>query len=342
MVLDLLAHQAHADAAMLHAIGRHETAARDGELRGLMHHILFAHRFWIHLGQGLPFAVEKEFRAPDSLAEVEWLAGLRAPDPGRVCFPKYSPEPPRNGRTASSSPTTSASVRQRPTYWWQAAFRTCTSVPYGCPSVLPLYTYGPDGTHRRDNITGWALERSRTYYGNPRITRCRIFHYVYGILHQAGYRERFAQNLKLALPRIPFAPDFDAFAYAGEELARLHLDYEKLEPYPRRFIETPGAVLRYEVHDKMRLARDRASLAVNPTLTLAGIPHEAFDYRLGNRSAIEWVVDQYEVTEDPRSGIRSDPNRPEDPQYIVRLAGQVIRLSLETVRIVKNLPAAWS
>ena len=206
----------------------------------------------------------------------------------------------------------------------------------------PLYTYGPDGTHRRDNITGWALERSRTYYGNPCITRCRIFHYVYGILHQAGYRERFAQNLKLALPRIPFAPDFDAFAYAGEELARLHLDYEKLEPYPLRFIETPGAVLRYEVHDKMRLARDRASLAVNPTLTLAGIPHEAFDYRLGNRSAIEWVVDQYQVTEDPRSGIRSDPNRPEDPQYIVRLAGQVIRLSLETVRIVKNLPATWS
>ena len=90
----------------------------------------------------------------------------------------------------------------------------------------------------------------------------------------------------------------------------------------------------------MRLAKDCRSLEVNPSLTLAGIPPETLEYRLGNRSALEWVIDQYQVTEDKHSGIRSDPNRRDDPEYIVRLIGQVIRVSLETVRPVKSLPPA--
>jgi predicted helicase len=124
---------------------------------------------------------------------------------------------------------------------------------------------------------------------------------------------------------------------AGEELARLHLDYEKLDPYPLNPIETPGVPLSYRVEDKMRLSKDKASLAVNPLLTLAGIPPETFQYRLGNRSALDWVIDQYQVSEDKRSGIKSDPNREDDPEYIVRLVGQVVRVSVETVRIVAGL-----
>ena len=81
---------------------------------------------------------------------------------------------------------------------------------------------------------------------------------------------------------------------------------------------------------------------MNPSLTLAGIPPDTFDYRLGNRSALEWVVDQYRVTEDDRSGIKSDPNREDDPQYIVRLVGQVVRVSLETVRLVRALPPVFA
>ena len=73
-------------------------------------------------------------------------------------------------------------------------------------------------------------------------------------------------------------------------------------------------------------------------LTLDGIPPETFAYRLGNRSALEWVVDQYQVSTDKRSGITNDPNRPDDPEYILRLLGQVITVSLETVKIVKALP----
>jgi predicted helicase len=73
-------------------------------------------------------------------------------------------------------------------------------------------------------------------------------------------------------------------------------------------------------------------------LTLDGIPPETFEYRLGNRSALEWVIDQYQVSTDKRSGITNDPNRPEDPEYIVRLIGQVMTVSLETVKVVKGLP----
>jgi predicted helicase len=100
--------------------------------------------------------------------------------------------------------------------------------------------------------------------------------------------------------------------------------------------------LSYQVEDKMRLSKDKTSLAVNPSLMLAGIPPETFQYRLGNRSALEWVIDQYQVGEDKGSGIKSDPNRPGDQEYIVRLVGQVVRVSLETVRIVNGLPAKFS
>lgn len=90
--------------------------------------------------------------------------------------------------------------------------------------------------------------------------------------------------------------------------------------------------------EKMKLTKDKKSLIVNPSLTLEGIPPEVFEYRLGNRSALDWVIDQYQISEDKRSGIVSDPNREDDPEYIVRLVGQVIRVSVETVKIVKSLP----
>ena len=99
--------------------------------------------------------------------------------------------------------------------------------------------------------------------------------------------------------------------------------------------------LSYHV-EKMRLSKDKTQLKVNDSLTLAKIPPEVFDYRLGNRSALDWVIDQYRVTEDARSGLRSDPNRADDPEYIIRLVGQVVRVSLETVRIVAGLPKEFA
>jgi predicted helicase len=202
---------------------------------------------------------------------------------------------------------------------------------------FPFYVYDEDGTKRRENITGWGLEQFRTHYKNKKITKWDIFYYVYGLLHHAGYREKFADNLKRELPRIPLAPDFKAFAKAGQELAELHLKYESLEPWPLQWVEMADVPLSYHV-EKMKLFKDKTALVINPSLTLAKIPPETFEYRLGNRSALDWVVDQYQVSVDKRSGIRSDPNRADDPEYIVRLVGQVVRVSIETVRIVHALP----
>jgi predicted helicase len=206
---------------------------------------------------------------------------------------------------------------------------------------FPFYVYDEDGTNRRENITDWALKQFRDHYKDKKIDKWAIFHYVYGLLHHGGYRQKYADNLKRELPRIPFAPEFRPFAKAGEKLARLHLDYEKLKPWNLDFVETPGIPLSYQVEDKMRLSKDKLRLTVNPSLTLSGIPAESFDYRLGNRSALEWVIDQYQVSTDKRSGIVSDPNREDDEQYIVRLVCQVIRVCLETVQIVKDLPAEF-
>jgi predicted helicase len=122
----------------------------------------------------------------------------------------------------------------------------------------------------------------------------------------------------------------------GQQLMWLHLHYEQALPFPLRKITKPGVPISYRV-EKMRLSDDKTSLFVNETLTLAGIPPEVYEYRLGDKSALEWVIDQYQVSKDKRSGIESDPNNTEDEEYIVRLVCQVVAVSLETVRLTKLL-----
>ena len=115
-----------------------------------------------------------------------------------------------------------------------------------------------------------------------------------------------------------------------------HVNYEQQTEYPLERIEKPGAQLDWRV-ERMKLSKDKRSLIYNDFLTLSGIPPEVFECRLGNRSALDWIIDQYQVSTDKRSGVTNDPNRPDDPQYIVRLIGQVITVSLETVQLVSRL-----
>ncbi len=130
---------------------------------------------------------------------------------------------------------------------------------------------------------------------------------------------------------------FRALAKAGKRLAEIHVHYEQQPAYKLTKTEKPGEKLDYRV-TKMKLSKDKASLIYNQFLTLSGIPPETYQYRLGNRSALEWVIDQYQVSTDKRSGITNDPNREDDREYILRLIGQVITISLETVRIVCSPP----
>jgi predicted helicase len=203
-----------------------------------------------------------------------------------------------------------------------------------CDTMTDLHLVGAGcGTkcfplsHLKDS----AVETFRAHYSNPTITKGEIFHYIYALLHHPEYRTRYAANLKRELPRIPFAPDFQAFADAGKKLAKLHVEYESLPPWPLKQVENKKVKFTQHV-TKMKLSKDKQSLDVNDSLTLAEIPPEAFDYRLGSRSALEWIVDQYQIKGD------SDPNREDDPAYIIRLIGQVVRVSIETVSIVKSLP----
>ena len=234
------------------------------------------------------------------------------------------------------------------------------------------YVYDEDGTNRRENISDWALAefqarvqpsplaplrgslwdsgegdvghaQSQNLTPSPQsltpITKWDIFHYIYAMLHAPDYRERYAANLRRELPRIPIvaADDFWRFVHAGRRLAEIHVNYEQQAEYPLTWRENPDAPLNWRV-EKMRLNADKTSLRYNDFLSLDGIPTAAYDYKLGNRSALEWLIDQYRVSVDQRSGISNDPNRPDDPEYIVRLIGKIITVSLETVQIVANLP----
>ena len=210
-------------------------------------------------------------------------------------------------------------------------------LPQGGSQCFPFYTYNENGNNRRENITDWALEQFRSHYRDEAITKWDIFHYTYALLHHPAYRERYQVNLKRDLPHLPYAPDFWGFAKAGGRLGEIHIRYEDADEYRIKKVETPGKPLDWRV-EKMKLSKDKTQIVYNDFLTLDGIPAKVFDYRLGNRSALEWVIDQYRVKTDKRSGIVNDPNREDNPQYIVKLIGKIITVSLETVEIVEGLP----
>ena len=164
------------------------------------------------------------------------------------------------------------------------------------------------------------------------------------MLHAAAYRERFANDLSKALPRIPMAPDFAAFAQAGRDLASLHVGYETCAEYPLEIVAMrPGGLdpRHYRLGTRaMRFAHaEKAVLIVNEHVRLAGIPRAAHDYVVNGRTPLEWFIDRYRVTQDKESGIVNDPNgwfaQPEDLVAAIR---RVVHVSVETVRIVAGLP----
>jgi predicted helicase len=223
---------------------------------------------------------------------------------------------------------------------------------------FPLYTYDEDGTNRKDNITDWGLEQFQSHYKDASITKLDIFHYVYGILHDPAYRTKYAANLKRELPRIPFAENFWKVAETGKSLMDIHVHYEDQPEYPltelwslpKGYVHPYGLEVtsidqvperdRYRVTKMKRDKKDPTRLIVNDFLTLAGIPANVDDYKLGNRSALDWIIDQYQVSTDKRSGITNDPNRDDDPTYIIRLIKKVVTVSVETVGVVEGMENA--
>ncbi len=206
---------------------------------------------------------------------------------------------------------------------------------------FPRFVYDADGT-RRDNVMPHALARFRAAAHDATLTADDLFHYVYGLLHAPGYRTRFAENLRRSLPRIPFVADAAPFIAAGRALAALHVGFESAPEFPLGSAETPGEPLSLRVETMRWADAGKTALRVNAFLTLTGLPPEAHRYRLGNRSALDWLVDGLRIKTDTRSGLVHDPNDASDPSRIVRLIGQVTQVSVETVRIVEALPAVFA
>lgn len=197
---------------------------------------------------------------------------------------------------------------------------------------------------RHDGVTDYILQEAREKYRTNAITKEDIFYYVYGFLHSEDYRKQFAADLKKMLPRLPLvenAVDFKAFSEAGRKLAELHLNYEK-RPKPEQVIVERKADDYIVEKMKFKSKQDKSVIIYNNHITIKNIPLEAYDYVVNGRSAIEWIMERYQVKIDKASQIMNDPNdwakEHNDPTYILDLLLSVITVSLETMKIVKGLP----
>lgn len=249
-----------------------------------------------------------------------------------------------------------------PRFTWSAAeaddgglFGEGDIVKQGESSIYGKVGEVVDGYVRVDNITDEIKGLYRDALGSD-ITGDDIFHFVYGKLHDSGYRTKYAADLKKMLPHIETPSSrarFDKFAAAGKELMDLHVNYDSVEPWPLD-IQVKGDESDRETWrvKKMKWARrkdpetgknvnDVTKLIYNKQVTIGGIPAEADEYILGSRSAVAWLIDRYQVKKDEDSRIVNDPNDWADevgnPRYIVDLIGKVTRVAMETVRIVDGL-----
>lgn len=209
------------------------------------------------------------------------------------------------------------------------------------------------GYERRDNITDATLAAYRQHYRDEphpegeHLTKEDIFFYVYALLHHPDYRERYETNLKKELPRIPLVPGFWEYVTIGRELADLHVNYERIEPYPLSYSwaeDTPEDIWeRYRI-EKLSWAKkgDPTRLIYNQHLTIGDIPVQINDYQIGGRSPIEWVIDRYRVTIDKKSRIGNDPNaylrELNNPCYVADLIGSLVTVTMRTLTLTRSLP----
>jgi predicted helicase len=221
--------------------------------------------------------------------------------------------------------------------------------------------FGGEGAYiRRDAVSNFILERAQKQY-SKNVTKEDIFYYVYGFLHSPQYRETFASDLKKMLPRLPLVEDvrdFWAFCKAGRALAELHLNYERIGKYPsvlemyhplnisdtlKQANADEMEFLNYRV-EKMRFPKkdQKDTIIYNSQITIENIPAEAYEYVVNGKSAIEWIMERYQITTHKESGIVNNPNdwaiETGNPRYILDLLLSVINVSVQTVEIVKGLP----
>jgi len=202
---------------------------------------------------------------------------------------------------------------------------------------LPFYRYDKNGT-RLDNITDWGLNQFISHYNNSEITKEDIFHYVYAVLHNPEYRQKYEQNLKRELPRIPFYEDFHQWAARGRELMNLHISFETVEPYPLERRDIPNV---RTPQPKLKADKDSGAIIIDTATTLYGVPKIAWEYKLGTYSALQWILEQYKEKKikDPTVAEKFDSYRFSDyKEHVIDLLMRVCTVSVRTMKIVEKRP----
>ena len=207
----------------------------------------------------------------------------------------------------------------------------------------------------KDGISDAGLDHFQKAYSEEEISKEDVFYYIYGLLHSEDYRKRYASSLSKQLPRIPCvkkSEDFWTFSNAGRELADIHVDYERIEPYPVNFKEGDPYSMQPNPEnfrvEKMKFGgsgknKDRTTVAYNHKITMTGIPLETYEYMVNGKPALEWVMERQGVRTDKDSGIVNDANlyakeAVNSAAYPLDLFRRIITVSLETIKIVKSLP----
>ncbi|MEI8134685.1 MAG: type ISP restriction/modification enzyme [bacterium] len=201
---------------------------------------------------------------------------------------------------------------------------------------LPLYRYDDSG-NRIDNITDWGLAQFRDHYKNKKITKEDIFQYVYGVLHDPKYRKKYELNLKREFPRIPFYTDFKKWAKWGEELMELHIGYETVKAAK---LSVKSVKSKTPPKAKLKVDKEHGLIILDEDTTIGGIPKEAWEYKLGNRSALEWILDQYKEKTPKDPTIREKFNTYKFSDYkdkVIDLLKRVTTVSARTVEIMGEM-----
>ncbi|MDM8554905.1 N-6 DNA methylase [Desulfococcaceae bacterium HSG7] len=201
---------------------------------------------------------------------------------------------------------------------------------------LPLYRYESDGT-RTDNITDWGLKQFTDHYPDKTVTKENIFHYTYAVLHNPAYRLKYEINLKREFPRLPFYKDFDKWVKWGLELTELHINYETVKPYPLKIHKTAE---KENPKPKLRAIPEKGEIILDENTAVTGIPSRAWDYKLGNRSALHWILDQHKEKKPRDKTIAEKFNTYRFADYkktVINLLKRVCRVSVITVEIMAKM-----
>ena len=224
---------------------------------------------------------------------------------------------------------------------------------------IPLYIIG-ENAKIKQNITDWGLEQFWNNYKDKKIKKEDIFHYVYGVLHNPAYRKKYALNLKREFPRIPFYKDFWKWAKWGKELMNLHINYEEAKLFPIKRIDIKVAEkiqkqkefipkvkesnrsfgIKPKIKVKLRTDKGAGTIELDDITTLKGVPKEAWEYKLGNRSAIEWILDQYKEKKpkDPTIAEKFNSYRFADhKEEVIELIRKITTVSMETMAIINRM-----